>query len=141
MKARRRTIGALAKEAGVGVETVRYYERRGIIERPPREPGGRSYGDEALWLLRYVKVVQGWGWRLSHVLALLAKAEASPNFCQAVRQTARNRLEEIDKTILALTAQRGELEDFVAACGAKPDHERCPIFKRLAGISDRRNPA
>lgn len=138
MKATRRTIGALAKVAGVGVETVRYYERRGIIQRPPREPGGRAYGDEALWRLRYVKVAQGWGWRLSQILALLAKAEASPNFCAAVRQTARNRMAEIDETILALTRQRAELEDFVAACGAKADHERCPVFKRLAGISERR---
>lgn len=141
MKAKRRTIGALAKEAGVGVETVRYYERRGILARPPREPGGRAYGDEALWRLRYVKAAQSWGWRLSQVLALLSQAEASPNFCAAVRQTARNRLKEIDETISTLSAQRAELEDFVAVCGAKPDQERCPVFKRLAGISGPPRPA
>ncbi len=133
MKARRQTIGRLAREAGVGVETVRYYERRGIIERPPREAGGRAYGDEALWRLRYVKVAQGWGWRLAQITALLARAEASPNFCAAVRETARRRVEEIDEAIAALTAQRGELTQFVGACEAKPDGDRCPIFRRLAG--------
>lgn len=133
MKAKRRTIGMLAREAGVGVETVRYYERRGIIERPPSELGGRSYGDEALWRLRYVKVAQGWGWRLSQITALLSKAEASPNFCAEVRATARRRVAEIDEAILALTAQRADLVEFVGACQAKPDRDRCPVFRRLNG--------
>lgn len=132
MRARRRTIGRLAAEAGVGVETVRYYERRGILERPPAEPGGRSYGEEALWRLRYVKTAQAWGWRLSQITDLLAKAEQSPNFCAAVRETARRRIEEIDATLAQLAAQRRALSEFIGACAAKPDHQRCPVFRRLS---------
>jgi DNA-binding transcriptional MerR regulator len=134
VKAKRRTIGRLARETGVGVETVRYYERLGILQRPPLETGGRSYGDEALWRLRYVKVAQGWGWRLSQITGLLAKAEESPNFCAAVRETAKQRVTEIDATILLLTAQRVRLLDFVSACETKSDHDRCPVFRRLAGF-------
>ena len=135
MKAHRRTISALAREVGVGVETVRYYERRGILQRPPAEQGGRSYGDEALWQLRYVKIAQGWGWRLSQIIDLLAKAEQSPNFCAAVRLTARQRVTEIDVLIASLTKQRADLNAFVGECEAKPDHDRCPVFRRLAGLS------
>jgi DNA-binding transcriptional MerR regulator len=54
----KRTIGKLAAEAGVGVETIRYYERRGLLRQPPRHGAARNYGDEALWRLRYIKVGQ-----------------------------------------------------------------------------------
>jgi len=54
----KRTIGKLAAEAGVGVETIRYYERRGLLQQPPRHGTARNYGDEALWRLRYIKVGQ-----------------------------------------------------------------------------------
>ena len=131
----KRTIGRLALEAGVGVETVRYYERRGIIARPPLQPGGRTYGDEALWRLRYVKVARGWGWRLSQIIALLSHAEQSPNFCAAVRITAARRIVEIDATITTLNVQRAELEGFVAACEKKNDDQRCPIYRRLGGFT------
>lgn len=134
MKAKRRTIGTLAREAGVCVETVRYYERRGILQRPPAEHGGRSYGDEALWQVRYVKIAQSWGWRLSQIIDLLAKAEESPNFCAAVRQIARQRITEIDTLIVSLNAQRAELNAFVGTCKAKPDQDRCPVFRRLSGL-------
>lgn len=134
MQARRRTIGRLAAEAGVGVETVRYYERRGILDRPPAQAGGRDYGDEALWRLRYVKAAQAWGWRLSQISDLLARAERSPNFCAAVRETARRRIAEIDTELAALSAQRAELSDFIGACAAKPDADRCPIYRRLSGV-------
>ena len=128
--ARRRTIGRLAAEAGVNVETVRYYERRGLLEQPPATQGGREYGEEALWRLRYIKSAQAWGWTLSDIAALLDQAERSPNFCAAVRDTARRRIAEIDRSIASLRRQKAELVTFVGACAAKPDAERCPIFQR-----------
>jgi DNA-binding transcriptional MerR regulator len=133
MARRRRTIGRLAAEVGVNVETVRYYERRGLIQQPPAGPGGREYGDEALWRLRYAKTAQGWGWKLADIAALLDQAERSPNFCAAVRTVARRRIEEIDAALAALNAQRAELETFIAACAAKPDADRCPIYRRVQG--------
>jgi MerR family mercuric resistance operon transcriptional regulator len=130
--ARRRTIGRLAAEAGVNVETVRYYERRGILERPPAQQGGRTYGDEALWRIRYIKTAQGWGLSLKAVIGLLADAEASPNFCAAVRATAAAKIVEIDQEIAALRRQRLALSTFIGACAAKPDAERCPVYRRMA---------
>jgi DNA-binding transcriptional MerR regulator len=135
MKARRRTIGRLAGETGVHVETVRFYERRGLIARPPAEPGGRSYGEEAVWRIRYIKTAQAWGWKLSDIEGLIGAAEQSPNFCAAVRAMASRRIEEIDAESRRLAAQRAELAEFIGLCAAKPDAERCPVFKRLNGLA------
>jgi DNA-binding transcriptional MerR regulator len=131
MATRRRTIGRLAAEVGVNVETVRYYERRGLLDQPPTAEGGRDYGEEALWRLRYIKTAQSWGWKLADIAALFDEAVRSSNFCAAVRQTARRRIEEIDETIATLQAQRADLEVFINACAAKPDAERCPVFQRI----------
>jgi MerR family transcriptional regulator, mercuric resistance operon regulatory protein len=70
----KRTIGKLAAEAGIGVETIRYYERRGLLQQPPRHGTARNYGDEALWRLRYIKVGQQWGLSLREMRNLLAGA-------------------------------------------------------------------
>jgi MerR family mercuric resistance operon transcriptional regulator len=129
-----RTIGKVAAETGVNVETVRYYERIGILRRPPARSGGRVYGDEAVWLIRYVKVAQSWGMSLKTIIDLLRKAEQSPNFCAAVRAAASDKIEAIDQLTMELARQRKELVEFIDACAAKPDSERCPVYKRLSGI-------
>ena len=135
MAARRRTIGKLAAESGVHVETVRFYERRGFIARPPAEAGGRSYGDEAVWRIRYIKTAQAWGWKLADIEGLMSEAEQSPNFCAAVRAMAARRIDEIDAQTRALAVQRAELSEFVGLCAAKPDADRCPVFRRLNGLA------
>jgi MerR family mercuric resistance operon transcriptional regulator len=133
VKAEKRTIGKLAFEAGVGVETIRYYERRGLLKQPARQGTARVYSDEALWRVRYVKVGQIWGLSLREMKMLLAGAERSPNFCASIRGAARKRIEGIDSEIARLTVQRAELIAFIEACAAKPDADRCPIFQRING--------
>jgi MerR family transcriptional regulator, copper efflux regulator len=128
----RRTIGKLAAEAGVGVETVRYYERRGLLRQPARARGPRIYGDEALWRLRYLKVGQQWGLSLREMKTLLAGAERSPNFCSSIRAAAARRIEAIDSTIAELGVQREQLSIYIRECAAKADVDRCPIFRRIA---------
>src|SRR5690242_14840805 len=115
MKPARRTIGRLASEAGVSVETVRYYERRGLLQQPRRDTGGREYSDEALWIIRYVKTAQGLGMSLKSIETLLRSAEQSPNFCASVRAAARDKIAEIDATMAALSEQRRGLSEFVDA--------------------------
>jgi DNA-binding transcriptional MerR regulator len=127
----KRTIGRLAAEAGVGIETVRYYERRGLLEQPLRHGSARIYGDEALWRLRYVKVGQQWGLRLREMKQLLAGAERSPNFCASIRSAAAQRIAAIDGQIAQLNAQRAELATFIKQCAAKSDDARCPIYQRV----------
>ncbi len=88
----RRTIGKLAKEAGVGVETVRFYERKGLIDQPVTGEGYRDYGDETLAAVRYIKIAQKMGFSLADVAKLRGKLREGPGFCEAVRATARRRL-------------------------------------------------
>jgi MerR family mercuric resistance operon transcriptional regulator len=127
----KRTIGKLALEAGVGVETIRYYERRGLLEQPARRGAARVYGDEALWRVRYVKVAQNWGLSLREMKMLLAGAERSPNFCASIRAAAGRRIDAIDIEMTRLATQRAELSTFVSTCAAKADADRCPIFQRI----------
>jgi DNA-binding transcriptional MerR regulator len=127
----KRTIGKLAAEAGVGVETIRYYERRGLLDQPARRGTTRIYGDESLWRIRYVKLAQKWGLTLGQMKSLLNGAERSPNFCASIRTAASKRIEEIDTEMAALATQRAELSTFITACAAKADADRCPIFQRI----------
>src|SRR5271165_3297682 len=106
MKTHKRTIGKLAVEAGVGVETIRYYERKGLLEQPAKQSAARAYGDEALWRLRYIKAAQHWGLSLREMKTLLSGGESSPNFCASIRTAAAKRICAIDHEIDKLTEQR-----------------------------------
>lgn len=132
MSNEKRTIGKLAAEAGVGVETVRYYERRGLLQQPFRHGSSRQYGDEALWRLRYIKLGQKWGLQLREMKGLLAGAEQSPNFCASIRRAAAQRIEDIDRKIAEMGEQRAQLATFINECAAKADADRCPIYRRIA---------
>jgi MerR family mercuric resistance operon transcriptional regulator len=106
----KRTIGKLAAEAGVGVEKIRYYERRGLLQQPPRHGTARNYGDEALWRLRYIKVGRQWGLSLREMRNLLAGAERSPNFCSSIRAAAAQRIEAIEHQIAELATPCAQLD-------------------------------
>lgn len=131
MRTARRTIGKLASEAGVGIETIRYYERRGLLQQPTRQDSAREYGDEALWRVRYIKAAQKWGLSLRALKSLLAGAELSSNFCASIRVAASERIVAIDKDMTSLATQRAELTAFISACASKSDEDRCPIFRRI----------
>jgi DNA-binding transcriptional MerR regulator len=128
----KRTIGKLAAEAGVGVETIRYYERRGLLDQPTQRGTSRVYGDEALWRIRYVKLAQKWGLSLRQMKGLLNGAERSPSFCASIRAAAAQRIEAIDTEMATLATQRSELSIFISACAAKEDAARCPVFERIS---------
>src|SRR5215469_7007432 len=130
----RRTIGRLAREAGVGVETIRFYERRGLIARPARPAGGgwRHYDDAALVVLRYVRLAQSLGFTLKDIEQLISRtAEGDGAFCAAVRATAEVKLAGVRDEIAALTAQAGRLEDFLVACRARSTAGPCPVLANL----------
>ena len=132
----RRTIGRLAREAGVGVETIRFYERRGLIARPPRpaDGGWRHYDDAALVVLRYVRLAQGLGFTLKDVEQLIARiAQGDGAFCAAVRDTAEAKLAGVRAEIATLTEQATRLQDFLVACRARAASGPCPVLANLTG--------
>jgi MerR family mercuric resistance operon transcriptional regulator len=126
-----RTIAALAREGGVGVETVRYYQRRGLLETPLRPDGGglaggvRRYDDEAVRRLRFIKAAQTAGFTLEQIGELLA-LDATEDRTRA-RELAHERLAALDAKIAELQAARASLERLAHACGASPAGA-CPII-------------
>jgi MerR family mercuric resistance operon transcriptional regulator len=128
---RRRTIGRLAREAGVGVETIRFYERRGVLPRParPADGGYRHYDDEAVRILRYVRLAQGLGFTLKDVERLLARAGDGPGtFCAVVRETAEAKLAGVRVELRALAEQQARLESFITGCRARSAAGGCPVL-------------
>ncbi len=136
----RRTIGKLAKEAGVGVETVRFYERKGLIDQPASGEGYRDYGDETLAAVRYIKIAQSMGFSLADVARLRGKLGEGSGFCEAVRATARRRLETIEDEIAELRRLQRELTGFLDRCGRRAADAPCSILTELAALKDAARP-
>src|SRR5438093_4681623 len=111
-------IGELAARAGVNVETIRYYERRGLIGEPPRgERGHRRYGDEDVRFVRAIKAAQGLGFALAEIEDLLRVARRGESAVpEALRVRAAGKLDEIDEKLASLRRMRTALASLVG-CG------------------------
>jgi len=126
-----RTIAALARDGGVGVETVRYYQRRGLLDTPEREGrdgasrGIRRYGDDDVRRLRFIKSAQTAGFTLEQIGELLA-LEAGDDRTRA-RELARVQLTVLDLKIAELESARAALRKLAHACAASPTGP-CPII-------------
>lgn len=121
------TIGQLARQAGVGVETIRYYHRRGILKRPPGVgPRPRRYAQAALSTLLYVRRAQRLGFTLAEIGELLELRENPEAFCKEGTQTAERKLAQIESKIAELKAIRRELKRGIAACREAGGGAACP---------------
>ncbi len=123
------TIGALARAAGVHVETVRYYQRVGLIAEPPRPPGGvRHYAPEIAERIRFIKRAQRLGFTLHEIAELLDLGDGR---CADVRHRAEARRDQITAQIGDLQAMRDALEGLIGACRTGR-RRHCPIVQSLA---------
>jgi MerR family transcriptional regulator, copper efflux regulator len=127
------TIGQLAKQAGVGVETVRFYERQGLLLEPPRRGSGgyRHYPSESLSRLRFIRRAKTLGFSLSEIQALLSLHPDSAESCAEVSDRIREKIAETDAKIRGLKAIRRGLSKLSAACGRRPLLARCPLLEAL----------
>ena len=124
------TIGALAKAGNVNVETVRYYQRRGLLREPTRPLNGfRRYGVADVSRLRFIKHAQQSGFTLEEVQALL-RLSGRPA-CGASRTLAATKLAAIEEKMRMLARLRRELRAWVTACDANSG-ENCPALEKLA---------
>ncbi len=119
------TIGKLAAAAEVGVETIRFYQRRGLLETPTRDGGIRRYGSEDLRRLRFVREAQATGFTLAEIAELIA-LDASEDRPRA-RELAKARIKLLDAKISQLRAARASLARLADECGSGPSG-RCPII-------------
>lgn len=128
------TIGQLADRAEVGVETVRFYERRGLIEDPPRRSSGyRQYPPETLDRLRFIRRAKELGFSLDEIGELLLLRSHSAENREQVRAKARAKVRDIDQRIADLTRMRRALAQLAEACAQGHDSEDCPILEALEG--------
>jgi len=120
------TISGLAKAAGVGVETVRYYQRRGLLPEPARPPGEvRRYGKDDVRRLRFVRSAQAAGFTLAEIGELIALDAADDRL--RARELARARIAALDGKIEQMREARDALASLATAC-AKKRAGPCPIL-------------
>ena len=127
-------IGELATQAGVNIQTLRYYERRGLLSAPKRLASGyRVYGAEAVRRVRFVRRAQELGFTLHEIGDLLDLWKDSAKSCRAVEGRARLALERIDKKLADLKRMRRGLGQYVASCEQRPAMDECPLLQVLGG--------
>ena len=123
------TIGKLANEANISVETIRYYERRGLIKRPVKpEIGYRQYENESLQRLLFIKKAKTLGFSLDEIGNLLVLSEGH---CADVQSLARQKLIGIKTKVKNLQRLEHVLEDLVGQCSNNIDAAHCPIINTL----------
>ncbi|HCT3663403.1 TPA: Hg(II)-responsive transcriptional regulator [Pseudomonas aeruginosa] len=126
------TIGKLADAAGVNIETIRYYQRRGLLDEPPKPPGGhRRYAPEQAKRVRFIKRAQALGFTLDEVGALLTLDAACA--CGETRALAVRKLGLIEQKMADLAVMRQALGGLVQQCDAGDGGASCPIIDVLVG--------
>ena len=126
------TIGQLARRAGVGIETVRFYEREGLIPEPPRRPSGyRDYPLETVTRIVFIRRAKDLGFSLKEINELLDFRVKPRRSCSRVKQSAEAKIADIDGKIASLQRMRRALKDLTRACEDRTPTTECPILSSL----------
>ncbi len=127
------TIGRVASEAGVSVETVRFYERKKLIEQPRRPASGyRTYGIDAVERIRFIRQAQELGFALAEIRELLSLRVDPRTSCPDVKARAEAKIAEVDEKIRSLRRMRGALVTITKKCSGEGPTSDCPILEALA---------
>ena len=125
------TIGRLARAAGVNVETIRFYQRRKLLEEPAKPSGGyRLYGDDVVGRVRFIKRAQRLGFTLDEVSNLLALEDGRS--CGQAQDLATKKLDLVESRLADLNRMRRVLKGLIAQCEAGRGKMACPIIATLA---------
>lgn len=126
------TIGQLAKAAEVGVETVRFYEREGLLAPPPRKRSGyRQYPPEAIARVRFIRRAKDLGFTLKEILELLELRIDPDRSCADVRALAKAKIADVDVKLADLVRIKSALETLARACRGKGPTSECPILDAI----------
>ncbi len=126
-------IGQVAKAAGIGIDAIRFYEREGLIEKPPRRSSGyRAYSPDVVERLRFIKRAKELGFSLSEISELLS-LEGNPKAGAAdVKRLSEKKLADIEARIRALQRMRRVLRKLTQECSGRGQTRECPILGALA---------
>ena len=128
------TIGKVAQRAGVGVETVRFYEREGLIEQPPREDSGwRQYPEGVVSRLRFIRRAQELGFSLKEIEELISLGLDPSADSSEVKARAEAKIDEIESKIRDLEGIKDALVRLASACSGEGPVQECPILETLHG--------
>jgi len=126
----RTTISKAAQRAGVGIETIRYYQRRGLIEEPAKPVEGyRLYPEQTIARVRFIKRAQELGFSLKEVKTLV---ELGDEKCLETRDLAVLKLELVQAKIRDLKSIEKNLRDLIRYCDTRREHEACPIYYSIS---------
>lgn len=125
------TIGRLAQRAGVGIDTVRFYERARLLPKPGRTASGyRTYGDADVERLRFIRRAKALGFSLEEISELLALSQGKGGR-GAVKALAQRRLQDLDRKIGELTVMRDTLKHYAHRCSGTGELAGCPIIEAV----------
>jgi len=136
------TIGRAAKAAAVNVETIRFYERRGLIARPRKPAGGgaREYDDGTVARVRFVREAQELGFSLREIAELLSLRADPGTDCAEVRARAMEKRDEVEAKVNRLSRMRDALDDLIAFCPGSGNLGACTILEAIEGALSRMGP-
>jgi Hg(II)-responsive transcriptional regulator len=128
------TIGKVAERGGVNVQTIRYYERRGLLPQPGRTPSGyRKYSDDAIRRLRFIRQAQSLGFSLNEIEELLSLRMQPSATCGDIRKRARQKIATVNEKISELQRIKDALRKLAIACKSREPTSACPILGALEG--------
>lgn len=132
------SIGAMATMAGVGVETVRFYQRKGLLRQPTRGRGEiRRYSSKDVVRVKFIKAAQHLGFTLGDVAELLTLEDG--RHCDEARAMAESRLQDVRRKLNDLRQMESALQTLVARCCVTEDHMACPLIVALQDGAKRAN--
>ena len=124
------TIGAFAEAAGVNVETIRFYQRKGLLPEPAKPHGSiRRYGDADVTRVRFVKAAQRLGFSLDAIAELLRLDDGT--HCEEASALAESKLKDVREKIADLARMESVLSELVCACHARKGNVSCPLIASL----------
>jgi MerR family copper efflux transcriptional regulator len=132
MRMKSLTIGHLAREAGVNLETVRYYERRGLLPKPPRSASGyRLFPSDAARRLRFIRRAQELGFSLKEIRELLSLRVSRTTTSRDIRTRAEAKIADINAKIRSLESMKKTLRKLTNVCEGCVPVAECPILESL----------
>lgn len=128
------TIGKIARFAEVGVETIRFYEREGLIIEPPRRDSGyRQYPKETVFRIRFIRRAKQLGFSLREIKELLSLRINPRTSCEEVREHTKGKIAEIEEKMHTLQRMKKALMNLTEACSGRGPVRECPILEALEG--------
>ncbi len=126
------TIGQVAKRSGIGIETVRFYERKGLVEEPPRTDSGyRQYSEDVVARIRFIRRAKELGFKLSEISELLSLRVDPDTTCADVRKQTELKIADVEEKLRALQGIKTALKKLAGSCVGTGPTSECPILEAL----------